>query len=188
MDRWDLNSIEQAFAEAAVDPALWPHAMEVAAEATESRGTLLFPHPDTHPDGNLPIIPPTPSLLATNDVYMADGWWQRDERTRAWPKILSSGVATDFDVMSADEMKRHPYYQEFLVPRGFRWFAGVLLDDGKGHWCLQSSGPASKVLSRTTKPKNSLNCRAGWEVPLPSRGRSALPPWMRRWKPMNSAD
>ena len=163
MGAWNLTSVEQAFAAAAVDPALWPYAMEIAATATESTGSLLFPHPDSPADGNLPVIPHTPSLVAVHDAYVADGWSQRDVRTRAWPKLLNSGVVTDFDVMGADEMDRHPYYQEFLAPHGFRWFAGVLLDNGEDHWCLsiQRSVAQGPFSTRETDQLAELSRRLG---------------------------
>ena len=136
VDAWDLAAVEQAFAEAAVDPALWTRALEVAAEATQGVGALLFPHPGVGRHGSIPIVPHTPSLAGAHETYIADGWSQRDERERAWPRLLDKRVVTDFDDMGADEMKRHPYYQEFLAPRRFQWFAGVLVSSGEDNWAL----------------------------------------------------
>lgn len=163
MGAWDLKSVEQAFADAAVDPSLWSRATEIAAEVTQSAGSLLFPHAASRADRTLPIIPPTPSLIAVHDTFIADGWSQRDERTRAWPKLLNSGVVTDLDIMTSDEMDRHPYYQDFLGPHGFRWFAGILLDNGEDHWCLSiqrsiAQGPFS---SRETAQLAELSRRLG---------------------------
>jgi DNA-binding CsgD family transcriptional regulator len=131
MSRWNLASIEQAFAEAAVDPSRWNAAMHVAGEATGSVGALLIPF-----QGRLPNLPFSESIGSLVETYIRDGWIHRDERVRCIPTLMRKGVASEFDFFTVDEIARHPYYQEFMSRHGFRWFAGVLVDSGDEQWCL----------------------------------------------------
>jgi DNA-binding CsgD family transcriptional regulator len=87
------------------------------------------------------------------DMYVRDGWIKRDERDRIRPAMERCGVGTDFDFTTSDEIKRHPYYQEFLAPHGLRWFAGVKIASGDDLWCLSiqrsiAQGPYSPAALR----------------------------------------
>ena len=64
------------------------------------------------------------------EVYFRDGWHLRDERFRAVPAMISRGVADDFDIVTPDEMMRHPYYQELLRPLGLRYFGMLKIAAG----------------------------------------------------------
>jgi hypothetical protein len=68
--------------------------------------------------------------------YFKNGWHLRDERQRGVGIMLRHGVYDDFDVSSVDQIKRNPYYQEFLAPHGLRWFAGVRVATDEDLWCL----------------------------------------------------
>jgi DNA-binding CsgD family transcriptional regulator len=129
---WNLDAIERSFADAAVDPALWGLAMDAIAAETGSVGTILFP-----PQGI--IIPGSPSSAAIQrcvETYFKDGWHERDERFRGWNTMIRRGVADDFDIISPEDMKRHPYYQEFLQPHDLQYFAGVKMAAGDDLWCV----------------------------------------------------
>ncbi|ESY94644.1 helix-turn-helix transcriptional regulator [Mesorhizobium sp. LNHC209A00] len=128
---FDFDTLSAALADAAVDPTRWHAAMEVAAQVTGSAGAVLF---DTN--GHLPDLPHSPSMRPSFEAYVRDGWNHRDERYRIVPLIERRGVATDLDLLTADEMDKHPYYQEFLAPFGLRWFAGVKAAAGNDLWCM----------------------------------------------------
>jgi len=36
--------------------------------------------------------------------------------------MKKKGVVDDLDIVSFDEMKKLPYYQDFLAPEGLQWF------------------------------------------------------------------
>jgi DNA-binding CsgD family transcriptional regulator/PAS domain-containing protein len=131
MTAWNLARIEQAFADAALDPSRWNAAMEVTSDVTEGAGAALFPI-----QGRLPFVPQSPRMAASFESYIRDDWISRDERYRACPIIIRKGVATDFDYTTSNEMDRHPFFQEFLAPHGLRWFAGVLVAAGDDKWAL----------------------------------------------------
>ena len=129
----DLDKIERAFAEAALDSSLWGHAMEVAAAETDSHGATLLP---VMTGGAAPAVPATESVRRASEHYFRDGWHLRDQRNVAVPMMMRSGVADDGDCIDPDGIARHPYYQEFLAPHGLRWFAGVRVACGEEVWCL----------------------------------------------------
>ncbi len=132
MPTWDLGRVEVAFAEAAVDPALWPKALDAVAEETQAFGAILLPA-----CGNaLPNVPYTPSLAPSADAYFRQGWYLKDERYRGMQALLKNGVTDDFDVMSNELMRRHPYYEEFLAPHGLRWYVGVRVSCAEDLWVL----------------------------------------------------
>lgn len=139
----DLEKLYEAFAAAAIDPAKWNAAMEVAAEVTGSLGAVLFSIND-----RLPSLPQSASMGETFEAYVRGGWINRDERYRGVPIMRTRGVGTDLDFITPEQMARHPYYQEFLAPHGQKWFAGVKVEAGGDLWCLSiqrspSQGPFS---------------------------------------------
>jgi DNA-binding CsgD family transcriptional regulator len=128
----NLHKIEDAFRSAAFDSSLWTKALDCVSEETASRGAILLPIRGAR----LPNVPVSDRLARSAERYFRDGWHLRDERYLCMPTMLRSGVADDFDCMSADLIDRHPYYQEFLAKVGLRWFAGVKVGFGDDIWCL----------------------------------------------------
>jgi DNA-binding CsgD family transcriptional regulator len=131
MAKLDLALIERAFVEAALDPSRWNAAMETATEVTGARGAALFSM-----RGEIPVIPYSDRLSRANELYIRDGWIERDERYRGGRALLRNGIVSEFDFITPEEISRHPYYQEFLAPVGLRWFAGILLAAAEDQWCL----------------------------------------------------
>ena len=128
---FDIAAIEASLVDAAVDPTRWDEAMERVAQATGSFGALLF-----DVDRHLPILPHTRSVARSFEVYVNDGWVERDERFRLVPFLRAHGVATDEDLLTSDDVARHPYFQEFLAPCGLRWCALVKIAAGDAFWSL----------------------------------------------------
>ena len=122
---FDLEAVGNAIIAAAVDPARWNAAMDVVATATGSFGSMLF-----DAKGPLPRMPRSREMGPSFEVYVSDGWIDRDDRYNLVPLIKHRGVVSDLDVLSSEEIDRHPYYQEFLAPFGLRWFAGVKVAAG----------------------------------------------------------
>jgi DNA-binding CsgD family transcriptional regulator len=132
MRLWNFRALEQAFASAAINPELWPAAMDVAAKITDSTGAVLLPVSGAQ----MPDVPISSCLHEVNDVYFRDRWYQRDERYKGVPLLMRSGVFDDLDLFSPEYIESHPYYQEFLAPHGLRWFAGIRVAFGQDVWCL----------------------------------------------------
>ena len=132
MTSWDLKPVEQAFADAALDPTSWAKALDIVSDLTDSFGAILLPH-----RGSLiPTVPYTEGLAGSVDMYFRDGWYQRDERYLGTNIMLERGVTDDLDTFDYDRIKRHPYYQDFLAPHALRWYAGVRVLCGDDLWCL----------------------------------------------------
>ena len=99
---------------------------------TGAFGTILVPVAGNH----LPNVPISDRMHESLDAYFRDGWHLRDERNRGAAIMKRTGVVDDLDINTFDEIKQRPYYQEFLAPKGLRWFAGVKVACGDDLWCL----------------------------------------------------
>ena len=128
----NFGPAEQEFAEAGLDPTRWVTALDSLAAATGSFGAVLLPLTgDT-----LPNVPYTENVSMVMDTYFRDGWHLQDERMSTVPTLLERGVADDFDGHSADEIAKHPFYQEFLAPHKLRWYAGIKVACGDDLWAV----------------------------------------------------
>jgi DNA-binding CsgD family transcriptional regulator len=149
MGVWKPELIEAAFADAAFDPSAWVKALDVVVSVTESHGALLLPFTGI----TIPNVPFTERLGESTEAYFRDNWHLRDERHHGLPLMVRRGVFDDLDIVSADKINRHPYYQEFLRPHNLRWFAGVRVACGEDLWCLSIQrtivqGPFSEAEKR----------------------------------------
>jgi DNA-binding CsgD family transcriptional regulator len=132
MGLWDLRVVEAAFSEAAINPSAWTQALNVVTAQTDAFGAILVPVAGNH----LPNVPFSDRMEKSVSTYFSGGWHLRDERNKGAAIMKRNGVVDDLDIMSFDEIKRRPYYQEFLAPEGLRWFAGVKVACGDDLWCL----------------------------------------------------
>ncbi|MCK1486095.1 hypothetical protein IVB25_26260 [Bradyrhizobium sp. 193] len=102
MVSWHTERIEDAFAEAALDPAQWARALDTVADVTESAGALLFSF-----NGDLiPSVPFTDSISRSVETYFENGWHLQDERTRGFDLMVKRGVVDDLDIFGIDQIKR----------------------------------------------------------------------------------
>ena len=132
MRSWDLQAVEDIFADAATDASLWSKAIQTASEQTESVGALILPVTGQ----GFPYVPASEGVARATEVYFHDGWSERDLRYSPLKSLLDGNVVDDLDFISPEEMKRTPYYQEFLAPTGLRWFGGVPVRVDDQVWCL----------------------------------------------------
>jgi DNA-binding CsgD family transcriptional regulator len=132
MRSWDLQAVEEIFATAATDASLWCRAIQTASEQTDSIGALILPVTGQ----GFPSVPASEGIARATEVYFRDGWCERDIRYSPLKSLLEGNVIDDLDFISPEEMKRTPYYQEFLAPTGLRWFGGVPVRVDDQVWCL----------------------------------------------------
>src|ERR1700722_8008192 len=85
----DLNRIERAFAEAALDPALWGHALDVVAHDTGSFGVTLLPLASVA----IPNVPATETAGEALEHYFRDGWHLIEQRHAGVPLLLKTRLA-----------------------------------------------------------------------------------------------
>ena len=88
-------------------------------------------------------MPHSPRLAEVHQ-FIESGWHRRDFRTNGFPKALSAGYVTDQDLISVDDMRRHPYYEEWLASVGLRWFAGFCFKAGSKTWGAAVQGTAER--------------------------------------------
>jgi DNA-binding CsgD family transcriptional regulator len=136
VDVAQIGMVVGRLGEAALEPRLWPDIMEQVSRLTGSTGAVLF-----QSDVRTPDAPRTAGVDEMVTNYFRNGWHTRDLRaTRGVPRMLSGHLAvTDQDLVTADEMRHAAYYNEMLLPYGFRWFAGIGFWSASALWalCLQ---------------------------------------------------
>lgn len=132
MDEDFLAQAEAKFLSAAIDPALWRSAMDMIVQETGSLGASLLTVA-----GRGPFIIATDGVAELADQYIRDGWYQRDYRYAAVPRLRLRGMFTDQDITSADAMRMNPYYADYLMKKGAGWGVGLRIDTGEDDmWCL----------------------------------------------------
>ncbi|WP_395698145.1 helix-turn-helix transcriptional regulator [Methylocella sp.] len=128
---FDIDFLSRRLQQAALDPAEWPLALDDVSRAAGGAGAVLFSL-----SSRLPGPLGSPDLDEMTADYIKGGWYERDDRYVAVPAILQNGVGVDQDFTNADDIRRSPYYQDFLAKHGRRWFAGLgFRTEGDG-WVL----------------------------------------------------
>ncbi|MGA9600065.1 MAG: helix-turn-helix transcriptional regulator [Methylocystis sp.] len=108
--------------DSAAQHSKWPHALEMIASVFGDAGANLLWRRD---DGNLAAIV-SPSLLPHAEEW--NKWRHADIRAlRAVDRSNLAGldVVTDRHLVTAQEIEEHPFYTEFLIPRGLGWIASA---------------------------------------------------------------
>lgn len=118
----EVDAALNACFQAAVEPDLWPEAMDLLAQALGQAGCGF------HPRGvqarlNVPASSAYCDMLKD---FLAEGWVDHDPRARGWRLVASGAVmVTDDDVATSEERARSPFYREFLEPRDMHVFLGL---------------------------------------------------------------
>lgn len=124
-----LVTAEDLFMDAALEPELWPAALEFVGGECGSRGAGLLAV-----EGRGPFVLHTEGIGRIAERYVAEGWNLNDYRRASIPIFKRRGIATDLDIISPNEMKRLPYYADFLASEGLPWFAAMRIDTGADVW------------------------------------------------------
>jgi hypothetical protein len=127
-----LDAACSRLGDAALDPSVWPDVMEEISQAVGATGAALL-----QSDVRTADVPRTAGIDELFRAYFSDDWHIRDLRTRGVPALLhGEGVITDQDCVTPDEIRREAFYNDFLLPLGFQWFAGVGFWAGTALWAL----------------------------------------------------
>jgi DNA-binding CsgD family transcriptional regulator len=130
----DVRALEKVVAKLpglVLEPAGLVGTMEEISKASRSEGAVLL-----QADVRTPDVPHTPGISDLFKTYFGEGWHTRDTRVRAIPKIVKTGIGVDQDFATPELLKRDAFYNEFLAPMGFRWFAGIGMPVNGALWCL----------------------------------------------------
>lgn len=112
--------------EAAAIPSLWTGqgVLDLIAQAGECTDAALFAVDSKGLNG----WSTNERCLEKMQIYLRDNWVSRNpyiETAERRARFDEPRFLLDTEVMSADEMARHPYYQEFMKPHGVYWHAGT---------------------------------------------------------------
>src|SRR5215470_15810303 len=116
-----LNEVGARLGEVVLDPAGWVGLMEDICAGVGALGAALL-----QGDARTPDVPRTPGVRESFDYYFREGWHQRDLRARGVPLLFQGRkVFTDEDIVTPDEIRREPFYNECVFPLGLRDFAAI---------------------------------------------------------------
>ncbi|TCT03874.1 helix-turn-helix transcriptional regulator [Aquabacter spiritensis] len=123
-----LTTVDLLYA-AALEPDRWPEALDAISRSVGAIGTSMVP---VGPEGTVRSMA-SDSLLEANAQYQAE-WWQRDTPTRRLVTrgIRPGAVGTDRLVMEEEEIRRDPFYQDFLRPHGIAQSMATVVALGPG--------------------------------------------------------
>jgi DNA-binding CsgD family transcriptional regulator/PAS domain-containing protein len=117
-----LETIDLLY-QAAIDPALWPDALDRLSRATGGVGTAMIPITPQNTAG----LVVSPALQEANVDYERE-WWQYDTRVlRIFSRKLKGGVCCEAELFTDEEVARDPLRQEFLRAWGIGAFAAQLV-------------------------------------------------------------
>ncbi len=124
------EKLTQRLYEAAAGETPWSIALEALDGYMGSFGTVVLRLTKGQPTIS------SPSLVETTTDYAREGWDRIDERFRSVPKMRSGGIARDHDLFSEDQMKRMPFYQDFILTHGLKWWSGFAVKAAGQEYCF----------------------------------------------------
>jgi DNA-binding CsgD family transcriptional regulator len=119
-----LQAAVEGFREAAILPQRWPEVLEVVAESFNSNGATLV---------LTPTYAPLITFSAGIEAVMRQQYFSLpfpDPRENRVSPNMNEGFKGDHAYFSSREIAREPFYQDFLIPRGFGWNAAAALGGG----------------------------------------------------------
>ena len=131
IDDDQLMKVMSRLGEAAVDPSAWPEIMDGICRAVGASAAILL-----QSDIRTPDVPRTASIDEGTKFYFANDWQTMDPRARGFPRMMAGEIITDHDILTPEQIRRDPMYNEVLFPFGFRWFAGVGFWADSAAWAL----------------------------------------------------
>ena len=131
IDDEELSKVLNRLGEAAVNPEAWRDIMDDICKAVGASAALLL-----QSDIRTPDVPRTESIDEGTQFYFRNNWHLRDPRAKAFPRMMAGEVMTDLDVMTPEQIRSDPMYNEVLFPFGYRWFAGVGFWADSAAWAL----------------------------------------------------
>jgi DNA-binding CsgD family transcriptional regulator len=128
-----LERFSQNLGDVVVDPALWPQVMQELCDVVGATGAALL-----QSDVRTSDVPVTEPIRGLFRRYFEEGWHAHDLRAARGVPLTMNGarVVVDQDLVTADEMRRAPFYNEMVFASGFHWFAAIGFHAGASPWAL----------------------------------------------------
>lgn len=120
-DIWGEDLLDRIY-EAAVVPDLWVDVLEDLTRLSKADGALIFTQ-----SGDAHRWIATPNAAEVHQASLDTGWQARNDRGQRLFAAEHAGFLSDLDVYSREEIERHPYFIEFLRPRGYGWGAATAI-------------------------------------------------------------
>jgi DNA-binding CsgD family transcriptional regulator len=121
----DFNRAVDAIYQAALEPALWPQALQAVADCFQDTGAVLIWRRENGRYGSIV----SPGLAEAQREY--DAHWQhldvRSARGFEQGYLLDQEGVTDLDLFSVAELETFPIYTQFFARHGVYWFAAIVL-------------------------------------------------------------
>jgi DNA-binding CsgD family transcriptional regulator len=127
IDRGTLKSAADELLAAALLDRDWQPGLDQLAEAAGAGGVSVMRFHQGRPCGFL-----ASTEWAKADAELLRGHAPPSPRQFYPDTAFRNGFVTDQDLYTADELRRDPYFQEFLRPRGVFWHAKCRLCDSHG--------------------------------------------------------
>lgn len=131
IDSEQLSKVLNRLGEAAVNPDAWRNIMDDICKAVGASAALLL-----QSDVRTPDVPRTESIDEGTKFYFRNNWHLRDPRAKGFPRMMTGEVVTDLDMMTPEQIRADPMYNEVLFPFGYRWFAGIGFWADSAAWAL----------------------------------------------------
>lgn len=177
MSASEFEALQKLLDRAVLDGERWREAGDRLADYLGGAGTIFLPE-EIEDQGPWLVHSASLSELVT---ALFDGEWHlRSYRRHAIPIIKQRGYATDLDIADDETMRREPFYQELLVPRGFGYFVGLNIQVGHQAWIasvereLGAPVPDRQLFDRVRRILPSLTASARASFAL---GRKRLESW-----------
>jgi DNA-binding CsgD family transcriptional regulator len=128
-----LESLSHNLGDVVVDPALWPQVMQELCDVVGATGAALL-----QSDVRTSDVPITEPVRGVFRRYFEEGWHAHDLRAVRGVPLMMNGarVVVDQDLVTADEMRRAPFYNEMVFAAGLHWFAAIGFHAGPSLWAL----------------------------------------------------
>lgn len=137
-----LNSIYEAGAA----PSRWGSLLDSLGAAFGARGGLLF-----NTDGNQMIGSAAP--LAMGAEFVEAGYMAVNHRPAEMLRCRHPGFQTDIDLCTEEQLRTHPMFTDFLIPRGYVSAAGTaILGAGLEDLLLTFEGFPSHAAAQAAVP------------------------------------
>ncbi|MDX7952809.1 helix-turn-helix transcriptional regulator [Lichenihabitans sp. Uapishka_5] len=121
-----LDKVIHGIYEAALMPSLWTSVLIEARRLFSAQLVTIVP--TTRPAE----LMATPGFEEVQRSY-GDYWWQHDRLTLSASRGETTGkIIRDWEVLSADALRRDPYYQDFRRPHGLGHLFGYVFEPSIG--------------------------------------------------------
>lgn len=145
-----LAKFHEALDLAVVDALQWSAVCDHLAEIVGGVGTAFIA---CDPQKRGPWLAHSKSISQAVSEYIGAGWYLRDVRQRCLPFLFARGYSTELDFTDDAQMRRSPYYEDFLAKHDLRMFIGIqVAGDSIGGWL------ASIQLPRKAGPPDNATC------------------------------